>query len=112
MGAGVMTAATATHTCPHCGMTTAHPNHVQNRYCERCHHFCDAVGVAGRVAEVVSAGRRVRDLVRDQPINAPAVPHGVRAMSSFTPDQFAELVAAVDDLVAAVDRLDGRGGPS
>lgn len=32
-----------THTCPHCGAVSHNPNDVANRYCGRCHHFCDYV---------------------------------------------------------------------
>jgi hypothetical protein len=34
-------------TCAHCGATSAHPDDAVNRYCGRCHHFCDDVRVCG-----------------------------------------------------------------
>jgi hypothetical protein len=27
--------------CPHCGRTNTYPNHVANRYCATCQHYCD-----------------------------------------------------------------------
>jgi hypothetical protein len=87
----VMTAATATHTCPHCGMTTAHPQDVQNRYCGRCHHFCDdSATAADRIADVLRAARLVRELVgRNEPVD------GVKFHT------------AIDGLCATVAHLDG-----
>ena len=29
------------HRCDHCGMVSAHPDDIANRYCAACNHFCD-----------------------------------------------------------------------
>jgi hypothetical protein len=30
-----------TFRCRHCGQTNTYPNHVANRYCATCQHYCD-----------------------------------------------------------------------
>ena len=33
----------ASHHCVHCGLTSHHPEDVNNAYCGACHHFCNDV---------------------------------------------------------------------
>lgn len=40
------------HTCVHCGATSRHPDDVRERYCARCHHFCDDIDYWDRLKQV------------------------------------------------------------
>jgi hypothetical protein len=53
-----------TWTCPHCGQTNRYPNHVANRYCSTCQHYCDRTG-DDELAAAVAERNRLRDALAE-----------------------------------------------
>ncbi len=53
------------YTCAHCGTESFHPRDLEERYCGRCHHFCDDVDMLAKLGLVMQHETPLRIKVKD-----------------------------------------------